>query len=347
MAGLLSAFVVAWQFFDEIPLVVIGQPTASGRIQKDKEEPFFRTLRAKTAMPFRIDYRPVDTTGLKDTYALKILKQGKVDLVSLRFTQNSSTEPSLQGIDLLGIMVSPKDSMRIMIAYSKQLDQYLQSKYNAKLLGVWTFGPQELFCRRPVNKLLDIKGRNVRVASEALNTFIWRLGGRPVVIPFEETNEALKSGLLDCAITSSASANFSGWPQHAKYNFPLPFQTGLNGYVISLSKWNRLSRERQRKLQSVFDDHVKDVWRFSEVIMKDAIKCNTGASCKSGTSFQGERARVSSSDTQLFRQMVNEHVLPQWGLRCEKVHPGCIKAWSQTFSSYWQSPNANRFHWQQ
>ena len=334
MGGLLSAFVFAWQRLDEVPLLVLGQPTASG-IQRQKEAPFFNTLRAKTGLPLRVDYRPVNSTGFKDTYQLNMLKDGIVDLVSLRFTQNSSLEPALQGMDLLGIISGPKDAWPIMTAYSSVLDEYLQSKFNVKLLGIWTFGPQEFFCNRPVKKLLDIKGLNVRVASPALSTFVSHLGARPVIVPFEEAKASLASGLLDCAITSAASANFAGWPQFAKYNFPITTQTGVNGYVISLKKWKQLSRQQQHVLQKAFDAHVEKIWQFSEVLRADAVSCNSGGSCKFGTPYQGETVRVAPGDIQLSRELIIGKVFPEWSRRCEKVHPGCRNAWNKTFSTYW------------
>ena len=335
MAGLLSAFAVAWQRLDQIPLLVLGQPTSSGRIQQQKEAPFFNALGKKTGLPLRVDYRPVNLTGFKDTYQLNMLKDGIVDVASLRFTQNSSLEPALQGIDLLGIISGPKDARPIMTAYSSVLDGYLQSKFNAKLLGLWTFGPQEFFCNRPVKKLLDIKGLNVRVASPALSTFVSHLGGRPVIVPFEETKSALASGLLDCAITSAASANFAGWPQFAKYNFPIVIQTGVNGYVISLKKWNHLSRQQQHLLRKAFDAYVEEIWRFSEVLKSDAVSCNSGGVCKFATPYQGESVRVNSDDIQLSHKLIVDNVLPEWIRRCEKIHPGCGKTWHKTFAAYW------------
>jgi len=335
MGGLLSAFVFAWQRFEEIPLLVVGQPASSGRIQSQKEEPFFHDLSVKTGLPLRVDYRPVDSTGFKDTYQLQMLKNDVIDLASLRFTQNSTLEPGLQGMDLLGIISGPKDARSIMTSYSGILDQYLQANFNSKLLGIWTFGPQELFCNRPIKKLLDVKGLNVRVASPALSTFVSRLGGRPVIVPFEETKASLASGLLDCAITSAASANFAGWPQFAKYNFPIATQTGVNGYVISLKKWNRFSSRERINLQKTFDAYIDEVWRTSETLSADAASCNSGGACKFGTPYDGERVAVSSADLRLFRKIIYANVFPEWSRRCEKIHPGCRNAWNKTFSTYW------------
>ena len=40
---------------------------------------------------------------------------------------------------------------KVITAYAPAVDRNLQQKFNAKLLGVWSFGPQEFFCNKPFN----------------------------------------------------------------------------------------------------------------------------------------------------------------------------------------------------
>jgi TRAP-type C4-dicarboxylate transport system substrate-binding protein len=80
----------------------IGQPLATGLIQKNKEQPFFENFAARTGLPIDVDYKPVDTLGIKDTEQLRIMKAGLFELVSLRIAQNTRDEPTLLGLDLVG-----------------------------------------------------------------------------------------------------------------------------------------------------------------------------------------------------------------------------------------------------
>jgi len=338
---IVSAFVYTWKKLDEIPLLVIGQPSSTGTIQQKREAPFFNNLRAKTDIPFRVTYRPLESVGFKDTHQLQMLKEGTIDLASLRFMQNSEMEPSLQGIDLSGMITDHKSAQKVIAAYGGTVDHYLQARFNAKLLGVWTFGPQEIFCNRPINKLTDIKGLKVRVASTAMGTFISELGAKPVVVSFDETKNALSLGLVDCAITSAASANFAGWPKYANYNFSIPVQFGLNGYAISLKKWNTLSYEQQGILQKAFDSYLQELWQFTKVLQTDAKACNTGAPCKFGTPYKVQSSSPSPRDIQLSHQIIMSKVLPEWGERCEKIHPGCRQTWQEKLSPYIHNFEAN------
>src|SRR4051795_10611323 len=73
---------------DHIKFKAIGQPLATGLIQKNKEQPFFEHFAEKTGLPIDVDYKPIDTLGLKDTEQLRVMKAGLFDIVSLRVSPN-------------------------------------------------------------------------------------------------------------------------------------------------------------------------------------------------------------------------------------------------------------------
>ena len=198
--GIAILFTVSWVMFAEIPLVVVGQPTSTGLLQQAKEEPFFTGLADATGLPLKVTYQPLETIGLKDTYQLQMLADGLFDLVSLRFIQNSETEPSLQGIDLVGLYADYDTARRVVHQYSGTVDRYLRERFDAKLLGVWTFGPQVFFCRVPIRGIEDIAGLKVRVASPSMATLIAALDGIPSCwsancssMPFHSANDSDRS----------------------------------------------------------------------------------------------------------------------------------------------------------
>lgn len=321
-------FAIAWVKYREIPLTVIGQPASTGLLQNTKEAPFFRGLKETTGLPLKVTYRPLNTVGFKDTYQLYMLKDGLFDLVSLRFIQNSEAEPGLQGIDLAGLYSDYDTARTVVRAYSETLDRYLNDTFDAKLLGVWTFGPQVLFCSKPIQNIGDIKGLKVRVGSASLATLITALGGTPIIIPFDDTKNALAIGLVDCAITSAASANYAGWPEHTRYYFPLAVHFGLNGYAISLKKWNEFSKKEQTILTAAFDAYLEDLWKFSQTTHLDSSNCNIGRECKNGKSYDMILVEPSMHDVQVLKEIASAKLSPEWAEKCERVHPGCRDEWT-------------------
>ncbi|MGV3492267.1 MAG: TRAP transporter substrate-binding protein [Ramlibacter sp.] len=316
---------------EHLKFKAIGQPLATGLIQKNKEQPFFENFAANTGLPIDVDYKPIDTLGLKDTEQLRVMKAGLFDIVSLRVSQNSRDEPTLLGLDLVGASPDYATGRKVSQAYFKTVDERLQKQFNVKLLGVWPFGPQILFCKKPIAKLADIKGMKVRVYDQNLAKFIEMVGGTPVPVSFPDTHQSLSLGVVDCAITGPSSANSAGWPEVTTHQLPLGFQMALNGYAITLKSWNRLKPDQQAKLQAAFDKLSADIWTYSEELFQDALNCNQGKDpCTTGKKFKLVNVPLQAADTDLIRGAVSKVSLPTWAEVCDKSNPGCSKQWSAT-----------------
>ena len=316
---------------ERIKWKAVGQPLSTGNIQKNKEQPFFEHFAEKTGLPIDVDYKPIDTLGIKDTEQLRIMKAGLFDIVSLRVSQNSRDEPTLLGLDLVGASPDYATARMVAKAYVDVVDQRLQQQFGVKLLGVWPFGPQVLFCKKPITKLADVKGLKVRVYDQNLAKFIESVGGTPVPISFADTHQSLSLGVVDCAITGPSSANSAGWPEVTTHQMPLGFQMALNGYAITLKAWNQLKPDQQTKLKTAFDALGDDIWKYSEELFQDALNCNTGKEpCTTGKKFSLVNVPVSPADLELVRGAVSKISLPTWAEVCDKSNPGCSQKWNAT-----------------
>jgi TRAP-type C4-dicarboxylate transport system substrate-binding protein len=226
---------------ETIELKVLGQPGATGLIQQEKEKPFFENLARNTGLPLAVNFKPLDTTGIKDVEELRTLKSGLFDIVSLRFSQVSRDEPTILGLDLVGLNPTYEAGLATTQAFGPAVDARLQERFNTKLLGIWPFGPQVLFCNAPITQLSDIKGLKVRVYDQNLAAVIDSVGGIPVPLSFGEVHQSLALGVVDCAITGPSSANSAGWPEVTTHVLPLGFQMAINGYGNNLNSWNKLN----------------------------------------------------------------------------------------------------------
>ena len=321
----------AAQAQERIRFKAIGQPLATGLIQKNKEQPFFESFAARTGLPIDVDYKPIDTLGLKDTEQLRVMKAGLFDIVSLRVSQNSRDEPTILGLDLVGAAPDYATGKKVAAAYFNTIDARLQQQFNVKLLGVWPFGPQILFCKKPIAKLADIKGMKVRVYDQNLAKFIETVGATPVPVAFADTHQSLSLGVVDCAITGPSSANSSGWPEVTTHQLPIGFQMALNGYAISTKAWNSLKPDQQAKLKAAFDTLTDDIWKYSEELFQDALNCNAGKDpCTTGKKFKLVNVAVTPADLELVRGAVTKVSLPAWAEVCDKSNPGCSQKWNAT-----------------
>lgn len=313
-------------------LRVMGQPVATGLIQKNVEQPFFENFAEETGLDgYTADYQPVDVTGIKDTEQLRILKDGLFDIVSLRLSQVSRDEPTILGLDLVGLNPDYETGKATVEAFAPVVDARLQEKFNTKLLGVWPFGPQVLFCEPEIGSLADLKGLKVRVYDQNLAEFVSLVGGTPVPIGFPEVQQSLARGVVDCAITGPSSANSAGWPEVSSYTLPIAFQLAMNGYGINLDTWNSLSPEQQDQLQAGFDTLVGRIWEYSEELFVDAVNCNTGAEpCETGTKYDLTLVEPSEADKELVGTAVPNVSFPAWKEVCDATNAGCSAAWMDT-----------------
>ncbi|MDO6388384.1 TRAP transporter substrate-binding protein [Uliginosibacterium sp. 31-12] len=325
---LLSSPVMAQE---KIKVKVMGQPISGGMIQKNKEQPFFEALAAKTGLPFEVEYKPLDTTGIKDTEQLRILDSGLFDIVSLRMAQISRDEPLTMGFDLVGLNPDFKTARATTKAYFDTLDKRLQARYGTKLLSVWPAGPQMLFCKKPITKLADVKGLKVRVFDQNSAKFFQKLGATPIPLSFNETHQSLSLGVVDCAITGPSASNSAGWPEVTTHVLPLGIQFAMNGYGVGMGLWKKLTPAQQAKLQAAVTELENDIWKYSEELATDAMNCNIGKDpCQFGKKFKLTNVPVTEADIDVVRDAVREVSLPTWTETCEKTAPGCTADWKKT-----------------
>ena len=312
-------------------LKVLGQPVATGIIQKEIEQPFFENFKEKTGIDANVDYKPLDVTGIKDTEELRILKNGLFDIVSLRMSQISRDEPTILGLDLVGLNPDYAAGRKTMELFADKVDAQLQKKFHTKLLGVWPFGPQVLFCKPEISKLTDLQGKKVRVYDQNLANFVASVGGIPVPIGFPDVQQSLARGVVDCAITGPSSANSAGWPEVTAYMLPIAFQMALNGYGINLDAYNKMTPEDQQKLEKAFDDLTAQIWDRSEKLFDDAVRCNVGEKpCETGKPYDLKKVEIGPEDREIMKNAVKDISFPAWAKACDDVDPGCSQSWKDT-----------------
>jgi TRAP-type C4-dicarboxylate transport system substrate-binding protein len=314
----------------ETKLRVMGMPLATGKIQKDKEQPFFENFAKTTGLPIVMDYKPLDSTGVKEFEQLRVLKSGLFDIVGLRLGQVSRDEPTILGLDLVGLNTDYKTARKVVEAYQGAVDLRLQDKFNTKLLGVWPFGPQIIFCKPAIASLEDLKGKKVRILDGVMAKFMEKIGATPVTMAFGEVSQGLKLGTIDCAVTGPSSANSAGWPESATHVYPLGLQVAVQGYGINMNAWKKLPPDQQGKLRVAIEKLNDDIWKYSEELWADGMRCNAGQDpCTTGKKYSLKTVKPTAKDLELMKSALQEIALPAWSEICEKSNPGCTETWKK------------------
>jgi hypothetical protein len=154
------------------------------------------------------------------------------------------------------------------------------------------------------------------------------LGAIPVLVPFADTVNAIRTGVVDCAITGTLSGNEVGLSNVTSYIYPMAISWGLSFFGANNAAWEALPPDLQALLRAAISDLEAQVWDASDRETADGVACDIGApKCSSGHSpSHMTLVPVTPEDETKRKRLLVDSVLPSWIHRCG---PECASAWNQ------------------
>ena len=326
-----SALVAGAQAADPTAMRIAGNFSSNSKHVDDVEKPFFTALPKLMGAPMNINYNPMDVVNVQAADALRLLRSGTFDVMSVQIGMASRDDPFFEGIDLIGVSTNMADLRKAVEAYRAVFDARLQQRFKAKVLTLWPFGPQVFYCNKPIKSVDDIKGLKVRSFTPSMAALIQTLGGTPITLQFSEVYPALQRGVADCGVTSPTSGNAGKWPEVTSHFLPLSVSGSVQGHFMNLDYWNKFSPESQQKILAGFKQMEDRMWDIAETANADAMNCNVGKDpCVKGTKFKMTLVPVAAADEAKIKAAVSSSVLPLWKETCNKVDPKCSETWNGT-----------------
>jgi TRAP-type C4-dicarboxylate transport system substrate-binding protein len=256
------------------------------------ERPFFIALPKLMGSSMSVNYNPMDVLGVQAADALRLLRSGTFDVMSVQIGMASRDDPFFEGIDLIGVSTNMDDLKKAVDSYRAAFDERLQKRFNAKVMTLWPFGPQVFYCNKPVKTVDDLKGLKVRSFTPSMAALIQSFGATPVTMQFSEVYPSLQRGVADCGVTSPTSGNSGKWPEVTTHFLPLSVSGSVQGHFMNRN------------------------------VGKDP--------CKEGTKFKMTMVAVSPADEKKVKDAVTKVVLPIWKASCNKIDPKCTDIWNGT-----------------
>jgi TRAP-type C4-dicarboxylate transport system substrate-binding protein len=310
---------------------IAGNFSANGKHVGGIEKPFFDGLPKNTGINLATNYNPMDVLGVQAADALRMLRSGAFDVMSVQIGMASRDDPFFEGVDLVGVATDMAQLRKVVDAYREVFDRRLQEKFGAKVLTLWPFGPQVFYCNTAIKSLDDVKGLKVRSFTPSMAALIQNLGGTPVTLPFSEVYPALQRGVANCGVTSPTSGNSGKWPEVTTHFLPLSVSGSVQGHFMNLAYWKKFSPAEQEKIAAEFKRMEDQMWDLALTANGDAMNCNVGKDpCTEGTKFKMTMVDVSPADAAKIKAAVSSVVLPIWKEACNKVDPNCSKTWNET-----------------
>ena len=312
---------------DPVVLNAVGTWSSLTNFQKH-EEPFFNT-RLREASDGNIvgKIQSQSGLGLKGFEIMRLVKNGVFDFAFGLPGYVAAENAIFEGADLSTLTQDIDTQRKVSDAYYPTLEKSFADIYNAKLLMLYPFPSQTLWCNGEVNGIEDLKGKKIRVYSTTLGDFVEGVGGTSVTVSFSEVIPALEKGVVDCAITGTMSAYTAKWNQVATHAYTLRVGWGLAFGAMNMDKWNSLSESQQTLLQSEIATLTDAMWAETATEDDVAISCITGGECAIGEAGSMTLIEPSESDLKARDTIATEVVLARWAERCGA---DCAANWNET-----------------
>lgn len=328
-AALCAASAVA-QDFKPLKLNIIGN-VANIPQSTEIEGPVFNGLAAKSGNKIQVRFRTFQELGMKGDEMTRLASKGSFDIVALLGGYVSGDAPFFIGSDIPGLAATLEDARKQNDAYRDVLDKYLQQHLNVKLLTLWPYPLQILYCRDPVKSLDDLKGKRIRVHSTALADLVKSIGGVYVSIPFAEVYTSLQRGVADCAATSTVAGNAQKWYEVSNQIVTLPLGWAISAHVAHKGFWDKLEPGARAFLTKEMASMEKSLWDMARDRGEDALNCNMGAEdCKFGTKGAMKLYRLTAPELAKVRGLVSDSILLDWAKECTAKYQPCKAEWNQT-----------------
>ena len=273
------------------------------------------------------DIKPQTELGLKGFEIMRLVKLGVFDYAYGLPGYVASENAVFEGGDLSSLTQDIATQRKVANAYFPILERAFADTYNAKLLQLYPFPSQTLWCRDEIGGIADLKGKKIRVYAATLGDFVEGADGTSVTVPFGEVIPALEKGVVDCGITGTMSAYKAKWHQVATHAFVLRVGWGLAFGAMNMDKWNALGPNRQSALKAELDKLTDAMW--AETAREDdvAISCITGGPCDIGEPGGMVLVNPSDADLELRDRIASDVVLKRWAERCGDE---CAANWNET-----------------
>ena len=297
-------------------------------IYKEREYPFWtETIPEKSNGAVQADIRAFTEMGLKGGEVFRLMRQGVIDFGSTVLGYVAGDDPENEAVDLAGFSSDIEIARQVTEAYKPILEDLYEKKYGIKLLAVFPFHAQVIYCKSPINSLEDLKGKKVRTFSKSLSEFVEAVGGTGVNIPFGEVVPALQKGVADCAITGALSGNLAKWQEVTDYLYALPVGWSMVMHGVNLKSWNKLSEPVRAFLAEEIDAWEDRVWDAADAETRAGLACNTGGDCDVGNPAAMTLVPVSDADRTKLREIMETVIVPNWAERCGS---DCVERWNET-----------------
>jgi TRAP-type transport system periplasmic protein len=255
---------------------------ASGDFRDQLARKFAEEVGKRTNGSLKIEIYPASSL-IKTASQFGALRKGTLDMSVLPLAYGGGEVPEVMITLMPAVVQSYEQGLRWKNApIGKELDKILDAKGMKIVTWVWQAGG--IASRdKPIVVPEDAKGLKIRGGDKTMDLMIKGAGGSPTNLPSSEIYNAMSTGVLDAALTSSTSLISYRLNENAKAVTTArdkSFWFMFEPLLISKTAWGTLTPQQQQAVMEVgaslepfaVESAKKDDQRLAEVYTKSGVK---------------------------------------------------------------------------
>jgi len=303
-----------------IAITAVTQPLPTSAQYTLVDIPVLRDgLRSRSGGRIEVTLASHAERNLGGAEIIRLVRAGQAEIGAGTLTTLSGDVPILDGIDLSGLAPDIRQARQIADAMLPIANRDLE-RFGVRIMAMYPFPAQVVFCRQPFTTLADLRGRRIRTFGNSLVDYFTALGAQPVSIGFPEVYSSLERGVVDCAITGTGSGSAARWPEVSTHISDLAVSWAVAAYVVNVAWWNRQEPATRALLELTFQEMTDKLWQLGADATRDGIDCNIGnrAGCRihNLAARPMTEVRATEADRAETRRIFEQVVLPGFVRRC-------------------------------
>jgi tripartite ATP-independent transporter DctP family solute receptor len=192
---------------------------------------------------------------------LQKMRAGDIDFV-ITSTANASTLAPQAGVFSLHFIFRDPEHLQHVLAdpavAAEFRDMIKDSVQGAHVLGLLTMGMRNMYSKREVHSIADVKGEKVRVqATKTEDTLFPAYGAQTVHMPFGEVYTSLQTGVVNIAENGVNVYLANKHYEVAPILSMTEHEANNNCIWVSDKTWNSLTPQQQQWVQAAADEVSK------------------------------------------------------------------------------------------
>src|SRR4051812_41146309 len=196
-----------------------------------------------------------------EAQTLQKVQTGDLDFVLVSTANSSTIQPESGVFSLHFIFSGPEHAVKVLTnptVIQAMREMYASKVKGAHMLTLGSQGLRNLYCKKEMRKMADLKNVKVRVqATVTEDTLFPAYGAQVVHMPFGEVYTSLQTGVVECAENGYTVYMLNKHYEVAPIMSVTEHEANHSVLFISDKAWSALTDEQKKWVQQAADDMNK------------------------------------------------------------------------------------------